>query len=141
MEGDAVWKNSRRRSYTPVARIIRQHPVAIAGAEQFPHRQAHLPGEFARQNVSEIPRGHGKIYRVPHADDAPAQQIPIGLEIIGHLRRKPAKINGIGAGKPHRLFLQPRLQPFVGEDGLHAGLRVVEIAPNSADPDVLALAG
>ena len=116
---------------------IGQNFVRVGGAEQHPHRQAQQLGQVARQNVAEIARGNGEVHLVPQSDLPRVQQIPVCLEIVGHLRSQTADVDGVGRRKA--VFQLPA--PAGGEDVLHAGLGIVKIAPDGAYSHIAALLG
>ena len=117
---------------------VGQHVVSVGGAHQFGHRQPHPPGVFPGQYVAEVARGHDEIHRFAQPDLPPKHQIAIGLEIVGHLGGQPPDVDGVGAGQPRAGGRRPAVLLVVGEYVLHAGLGVVEIAPDRANAHVAA---
>lgn len=68
--------------------------------------------------------------RLAYPDAAPADQVGIGLEIVDDLGGQAADIDGVGRGEAQTGEI---LLVTGGEDLLYTGLRIVEIAPDSAD--------
>ena len=114
---------------------LRQHIVAVGGADEPPDGQPHLFGKIARQNVPEVSGRDDKIHRRARNDSSQPDQIGICLEIIDHLRRKPSDVDRIRGGQADSGVLRRT----AGENLLHAGLGIVKIPPHRADADVAAL--
>ena len=114
---------------------LRQHVVAVGGADQPSHRQTHLLGDIAGQNVAEIARRHHKIHLGAEIDALQLDHLAISGEIIDHLRCQPADVDGVCRGQPDTAARFNAL----GEDLLDPGLGVVEIALHGADADIAAL--
>ena len=47
---------------------VREDVVAVGGADQLAHRQAHLAGVPTGQDVAEVPGGHAVVDLLPHLD-------------------------------------------------------------------------
>ena len=111
---------------------VREDVVGVGGADELADRQTHAQSEIPRQNVAEVSGGDGEVELLSGADFAEAHRVDVGGEVIDHLRDKPTDVDGVCRGKPLR---------HGGENGLHAGLGVVEVALDRADLDVLARLG
>ena len=123
----------------PGADEIRQHIVAVGGADQLPHRQPHPLGVVAGQNIAEIPRGHAEIHWLAQLDLMGFQQVAVGGNIVNHLRKDAPPIDGVGGGKE----ISPSGQLFphglVRENPLHTVLRVVKVTLDGAYTHVFSL--
>ena len=117
---------------------IGQHVVLVGCADQLAHGQTHLLGVVARQNVTEVAGGDGVVHHVAQPDAAGLHQIAVGAEVIDHLGGQTADIDGVGRGEHGAVEV---LVLAGGEDLLHAGLGVVEVAADGADADVGTLLG
>ena len=87
---------------------LREHVVAVGGADELSHGQTHALGEVPRQNVAEVAGGHAEMHRLADLDAPAAHQIGVGLEIVHDLGRQTADIDGVGGGEPHagKLFFR-----------------------------------
>ena len=94
-------------------------------------------GVVARQDIAEVPRRDAEVNFVPQCDFAALQQIAVGRNIIHDLRQDPAPVDGVCRREEIPLVLQIFAQNWVGENALHAALRVVEVSPHGAHADVL----
>ena len=124
-----------------VGEEIGEHVVAVAGADQAAHRQAHPLGVIAGQDVAEIAGGHHEVHGLPRADRPGVHQVGIGGEIIDHLGSQAAKVNRVGRGgelsQPLHLFLKG----LVREELFDPALGIVKIAPNPQHMGVVPLGG
>ena len=118
---------------------IRQHVVAVGGAEQFPHRHAHLAGVVAGEDIAEIARGDAVVDLLAQADFPGAHQIAVSGDIVDHLGQNASPVDGVGGGEEIAPFRQGLPQVRVGENALDPALGVVEVALHGAHPHVAAL--
>ena len=120
---------------------VREDVVAVGGADQLVDGHAHLPGVVGRKNVAEVARGHTDVDRFPLLHLALPQQIAVGRDVIHHLGKDTAPVDGVGRGEEIAALGQRFPQALVGEQPFHAGLGIVEVAHHGADPNVAALLG
>ena len=123
------------------AEEVRQHVVAVGGADQLVHRQAHALGVVGRQDVAEVAGGHAEVHLVAHGQLAVPDQVAVGGDIVDHLGQDAAPVDGVGGGQEVAPVRQGGPDGLVGEDALHAGLGVVKVAHHGADAHVGAVLG
>ena len=121
----------------PGADKVGEHVVAVGGADELPHRQAHPLGVVAGEDVAEVARGHAEVHLLPQLDLPGPQQVAVGGDIVDDLGQDAAPVDGVGRGEEPALLPQDLPQCLVGEEGLHAPLGVVEVAPHGADAHVV----
>ena len=110
-----------------------QHVVLVGSAHKRPHGKAHALCEVPCKDVAKVSRRHDEIHRSAGLYDACAPEIRVRFEIICHLRRKPADVDGVCARKAYALARELR------KDFFDAALRVVKIAAHRAHANVPAL--
>ena len=116
---------------------IREHIVGIGGADEGAHRQTQPLCQVSRQNVAKVAGRNGEVHLIAQTDFSRIQQIPVGAEIVHDLGSQPADVDGVGTGQSHGQVTSLA----GGEDVLHPGLGIVEVAPDGADGNVLAFLG
>ena len=75
---------------------VGQHVVAVGGADELVHRQAHLTRDVRGQDVAEVAGRDADVDLVPHFDCAALYHIAVRGNIVRDLRRKAAPVDGIG---------------------------------------------
>ena len=121
------------------AEEIRQHVVAVGGADQPVYRQAHALCVVRCQNVAEVAGGNAEVHLVPHGESAVPHQIAVGGDVVDHLGQDTAPVDGVGRGQEITPLVQLRPDSFIGEDTLNAGLGVIKVADDRPDIHILSL--
>ena len=116
---------------------IRQHLIAVGGADQPAQGQAHVLGVPGGQNIAEVAGGHADVQPFVRAEPAFVHQVGPGGKIVGHLGDEPADVDAVGGGKDDVPFAQLLRKGGIVEDGFYAGLRVVKVAADGDDVGVL----
>ena len=82
--------------------------------------------------LPKLPVGTQMLIGSSVRDRARREQIAVRGEIVDDLRHKATPVDGVGAAE-HDAPIGERLRGLaVGEDALHAGLRVVKVAVHGA---------
>ena len=115
---------------------VREDVVGVARADEAPGGQAHALGHPAGEDVPEVAGGHAEVELFAQLHDARGDRVAVGGEVIGYLRQEAAPVNGVRRGEEPAARGQLFGQGRVGENALHAGLRVVKIPLHGADADV-----
>ena len=118
-----------------------ENVVAVGGADELTHGQTHLTGVPAGQDVAEVAGGDTVVHLVAHLDLALVQQVAVGGDVVDQLRQDAAPVDGVGGGQEVATLCQVGTELLVGEEDLHAGLGIVEVAVDRADTHVIALLG
>ena len=116
---------------------VRQHVIRVRRAHERSHGKPHVLGVIARQNIAEVSRRDAEIDLVAKRDFAALQQVAVGRDIIHDLRQDSSPVDGVCRREEIALVRQILAQNGIGEDALHAALRVVEVSPYGAHADVL----
>ena len=120
---------------------IGEHVVAVGRADELPDGQPHFSRVVRRQNIAEIPRGHGEIHFVAVFDLPGGKQVAISRKIVRDLRNQPPDIDRVCGGE-HVALVGKLLFAFLGgENAFYARLAVVEIALHGNDVYVVPLRG
>ena len=120
---------------------VRQHIVAVAGANQPMDGQPHAPGVIPRQDVAKVARGHHEIHLIAHGNGSGLQQVGIGAEVVDDLRRQAAKVDAVGRGKHLAPLVHFIGKILGGEERLDARLRIVKVALHRDDVGVASTGG
>ena len=120
---------------------VRQDVVGVGGDDELAHGQAHELGVVAGEHVAEVAGGHAEVDRVAALELARGHELGVGVEVVGDLRDEATHVDRVGAREHDVLLREAIPQGRVGEDALHLGLGVVEVALDGADGDVLAALG
>ena len=75
---------------------IREHVVRVRRADELAHRQAHLLGIPAGENVAEVAGRHDEVEPVAHGDHATGNGVTVRREIVDDLRQQAAPVDGVG---------------------------------------------
>ena len=116
---------------------VRQHVVFVGGAHQAAHRQPHLFGVPACQNIPEVAGGHTEIHRFAPLYRALPGQTEVGIEIVDDLRHQTAEVDGVGAGQADAAGGQSLGHIGITEHPLDAGLGIVKVSGNRVDAHVV----
>ena len=79
------------------AQEVRQHVVAVRGAQQLSDRETGALGEVSGENIAEVAGRHGEVHTLARSDGARAQELGIGGKVIRDLRRETAPVDGVRA--------------------------------------------
>ena len=120
---------------------IGEHVVLVAGADQPAQRQTRLAGVVRGEDVAEVAGRHAEVDPVAHLNGALGEQVGIGGEVIDDLRHEAAEIDGVRGGQHAALRVHLFGEIRIGEDLLHAALRVVKVALHGDDVRVAAAGG
>ena len=138
----------RRRSRLvkrPVAVIgagldkVGQDVILVRRADEPADGHAHPLRVEAGENVAEVACRDAEIDARPGFDGPSVQQVAVGRDVIHDLRQEPAPVDGVGRGQEVSAPGKLPAQRLVGENALHAGLRVVKVAAHGAHADVFTL--
>ena len=121
------------------AEEVRQHIVAVGGADQLIYRQTHTLRVVRCQNVAEVAGGDAEVHLVPHGDGTIPHQIAVGGDVVDHLGQDTAPVDGVGRGQEITPLVQLRPDSLIGEDTLNAGLSVVKVTDDRPDVHILPL--
>ena len=121
------------------AEEVRQHVVAVGGADQLVYRQAHALCVVRCQNVTEVAGGDAEVHLVPHGESAVPHQIAVGGDVVDHLGQDTAPVDGVGRGQEITPLVQLRPDSLIGEDTLNAGLSIIKVADDRPDIHILSL--
>ena len=120
------------------AQEVGQHIVGVGRAHELADGKAHLPGKVAREDIAEVAGRHDVVDLVSRLDAARLHEVGVRSIIIDDLRGEAADVDGVGRGQANALTLEQLILADGGEDFLHAGLRIVEVAAYRAHADVFA---
>ena len=118
------------------AEEVRQHIVAVGGADQLPNRQSHALCVVGRQDVAEVAGGHTEVHLVAHAELPVPDQVAVGGDIVDHLGQDAAPVDGVGGGQEVTPVRQGGPDGLIGENALYTSLGVVEVALHGADAHI-----
>ena len=105
------------------------------------HGQPHPVGVITCENVAEIARRHDEVHLVAALYLSARDEVAVGGDVVGYLRREPAPVDGIGGGHLYAVRFQLFDDFRIGEHLFDRRLRVVEVALNARDVHVLPLLG
>ena len=117
---------------------VREHVVRVRRTDELTHRQAHLLGIPAGENIAEVAGRHDEVEFVTHGNHAAGDGIAVCREIVDNLRQQAAPVDGVGRGQEPAALRELGSKRLVAEDLLDAGLRVIKVAAHGADRDVIA---
>ena len=123
------------------AEEIRQHIVAVGGADQLIYRQTHTLRIVRCQNVAEVAGGDAEVHLVSHGESAVPHQIAVGGDVVDHLGQDTAPVDGVGRGQEITPLVQLRSDSLIGENALNAGLSIIKVADDRPDIHILSLLG
>ena len=125
----------------PVVEKVGKHVVDVACDDEFVYRKPHSLCVISRENVAEIPRGHHEVDGFALVYLSRSEKVEIRRNVIHYLRREPAPVDGVGGGEGISELLEFLFRLLARENTFDRGLRVVEIAFDAYDVDILACGG
>ncbi|MPM08446.1 hypothetical protein SDC9_54758 [bioreactor metagenome] len=120
---------------------VREHVVAVGGADELVDRQSHPARVFAREDIAKVACRHAEVDALARTNRSALQKRLITRVVIHNLRQESSKVDGVRTRKPPAELVQFGSDFLRRENLLDRGLRVVKVAAHGADVHIAALLG
>ena len=123
------------------AKEIGKHVVGIGRTNKLIDGESHAFCDVCGKDIAEVTRGYAEVDLLAHLDGAFVQKVAVCRNVVNDLRCKTAPVDGVCAGEEDTRLVKTVSRIAIGEDRFYAVLRIVEIAADGADVDVVTALG